>query len=213
MRAFAVAVALACCTAPAFAQTPAPTPLSAEGQAALAAIRQATAKYMDVRAAVADGYMPDPSGMCVDAAMVGAPAELGGMGLHYFRPDLLGIAGPPAPGARLTGNDAVLDWEQPEVLVYEPQADGSLQLVATEWLVFRGAWEAAGNQEAPTFFGTPFFSMADDPATPMDEAHEFEPHYELHLWTHRENPLGEYQEFNPNVRCPSPHAQHQNDGR
>lgn len=208
MRTVVLAAALACIAAPSAAQhTPLP-PLSEAGQRELATIRQATARYADVRAALADGYIPDPSGMCVDAKMVGAPAELGGMGLHYVHPARLGIAGPPAPGTRLSGNDAVLDWSQPEVLVYEPQADGSLQLVATEYMVFKSAWEAAGNQGAPTFFGTPFFPMVDDPATPMDEAHEFEPHYELHLWVHRENPLGTYMEFNPAVRCPAPAAHH-----
>jgi hypothetical protein len=45
--------------------------------------------------------------------------------------------------------------------------------------------------------------MADDPATPTDEAHGFEPHYELHVWTHRDNPSGMFAEWNPNVTCPT----------
>lgn len=213
MRSMIVAAVIACCAAPAAAQHTPPPPLSEDGQRELATIRAATARYADVQLALADGYMPDPTGTCVDAKMVGAPAELGGMGLHYLHPARLGVAGPPAPGSKLTGNDAVLDWSQPEVLVYEPQADGSLQLVAAEYMVFKSAWEAAGNQAAPTFFGTPFFAMADDPATPMDEAHEFEPHYELHLWVHRENPLGAYMEFNPAVTCPATAAAHNHGGR
>jgi hypothetical protein len=36
----------------------------------------------------------------------------------------------------------------------------------------------------------------------MDEAHGFEPHYELHVWTHRPNPSGLFAEWNPAVTCP-----------
>jgi hypothetical protein len=53
-----------------------------------------------------------------------------------------------------------------------------------------------------------FFRMADDPATEQDEAHGFEPHYELHVWLYRDNPGGQYAEFNPSVTCAhaAPHA-------
>jgi hypothetical protein len=43
--------------------------------------------------------------------------------------------------------------------------------------------------------------MADDPATPGDEAHGFMPHYDQHVWLFRENPMGELMPFNPNVTC------------
>lgn len=195
----AAVAALALCAAPAAAQQP--VVLTDAARAELEQIRAATARYADVNAALADGFLPDPSGMCVDAKMVGAPAEAGGMGVHYFHPARLGIAMPPAPG-RIRGSDATVDFTQPEVLVYEPQADGSLRLVATEYMVFQGAWDAT-NEAPPSFHGIPFFVMQDDPATPMDEAHEFEPHYELHLWVHRENPTGVHQEFNPAVTCPA----------
>jgi len=64
-------------------------------------IRAAVQKYKDVKAALADGYIPDPSGMCETAAMMGKPAKLGAMGMHYFRPDLLGITAPPTFTARM----------------------------------------------------------------------------------------------------------------
>ena len=68
----------------------------------LAQVRAAVQKYADVRQALADGYIQDPSGMCETAAMMGKPASLGAMGIHYFRPDLLGITAPPNP--RIDGN-------------------------------------------------------------------------------------------------------------
>ena len=45
--------------------------------------------------------------------------------------------------------------------------------------------------------------MADDPATQVDEAHMFEPHYDRHVWVFRDNPNGVFAPFNPNVTCPS----------
>ena len=181
------------------AAAPAAPALTAEQQALVGQIHQVSDKYADVKAAEADGYMRDPENMCVTAAMVGAPAELGAMGVHYLRPDLLGIKSPKPPVA---GTDGVIDVTKPEVLVYEPQTDGTMKLVATEYLVFQDAWKAAGNANPPVLAGETFKSMFDDPATPADEAHGFTPHFELHVWTGRENPKGMFEEFNPSVHCP-----------
>jgi hypothetical protein len=187
------------CAAPAAAAPAAAPALTADEQTLVAQIHTASDKYKDVKAAEADGYMRDPANMCVTAEMVGAPKELGSMGVHYFRPDLLGVTSPNPP---ISGTDGVIDAAKPEVLVYEPEADGSLQLVATEYLVFQDAWKKAGHDEPPALAGQKFKAMADDPATPMDEAHGFTPHYELHVWTGRDNPNGMFAEFNPKVSCP-----------
>jgi len=184
---------------PAVEETTAPAEAPIDN-AALEAIRAATSKYEDVNVALAEGYIPDPTGMCTVAAELGAPPEAGAMGLHYFRPDLLGVSMPPDPG-RLTGTDATLDPSQPEVVIYEPQPDGSMSLVAVEYLVFEQAWAAGGNSVAPTMAGGSFSHMADNPATELDEAHGFEPHYDLHVWLYRANPVGVFAEFNPAVTC------------
>jgi hypothetical protein len=152
-----------------------------------------------VNVALAEGYVRDPMNLCDTAEMMGRPAELGVMGIHYFRPDLLGITGPPNP--RVNGTGTHTDFTRPSILIYEPQADGSLQLVAVENLVFIAAWEAAGNTARPTFLGREFDRMADDPSTAVDEAHMFEPHYDLHVWLYRENPNGLFAQFNPNATC------------
>jgi hypothetical protein len=165
----------------------------------LTAGRLATARFRDVRVAVAEGYVRDPGNLCDTAEMMGRPAALGAMGVHYFRPDLLGITGPPAP--RVSGTGTHTDFARPAILIYEPQANGSLELVAVENLVFRDAWHAAGNRDIPSFLGVPYDVMADDPATPIDEAHLFEPHYDRHVWLYRENPNGMFAQFNPNVSC------------
>ena len=87
------------------------------------------------------------------------------------------------------------------MLIYEPQQDGSLQLVAVENLVFARAWEAAGHRQPPSYRGVAYDKMADDPATPLDEAHMFEPHYDRHVWVHRDNPNGVFAQYNPRVSC------------
>lgn len=164
-------------------------------------IRRATERFRDLNVAMGEGYIHDPMMMCVDAQLVGQPRSRGGMGIHLFHPALLGISLPPPVGRRLTGTDSILDWSRPEVLVYEPQAEGPAQLVAVEYLVFEKAWNAAGHRSPPSLGGTPFFLMRDDPSTPTDEAHMLEPHYELHLWLYRDNPNGMLAEFNPRVTC------------
>ncbi|HYG29912.1 MAG TPA: hypothetical protein VD887_06835 [Allosphingosinicella sp.] len=174
-------------------------PAAAQQEPDLATIRAATERFQNVEVALAEGYVRDPTDMCDTAEMMGRPAEYGAMGIHFFRPDLLGITAPPNP--RVDGNGTHTDWNRPSILIYEPQADGSLQLVAVENLVFQHAWHAAGHAERPTIHGRPYDSMADDPATPIDEAHGFEPHYDQHVWLYRDNPRGLYAQFNPNVSC------------
>src|SRR5690606_27268453 len=129
------------------------------GEPSLAEVRAATERFRDVNQALAEGYLRDPANMCDDAPMMGKPAELGAMGIHFFRPDMLGISAPPNP--RVDGVGTHTDFSKPSVLIYEPQADGSLELVAVENLVFIKAWEAAGNTEPPTFHGVAWDRMVD----------------------------------------------------
>lgn len=154
-------------------------------------------KYKDINVALADGYI-SPDNHCVSAAGEGLPAELGAMGIHYIHPAKLEITG---TDPRVDGNSTYTDWKQPSVLIYEPQADGSLELVAVENLVFEAAWEASGKTEELVLNGRAWDHMADDPNTAGDEAHGFMPHYDQHVWLYRENPMGELMPFNPAVTC------------
>ncbi|MCV2880962.1 hypothetical protein [Actibacterium sp. XHP0104] len=164
----------------------------------LDSLRAANEKYMDVNVALAEGYIPDPSGMCVTAAMEGLPADWGGMGIHYLRPDLLQLA---PPEGRVDGGSTHTDFMQPAILLYEPQADGSMELVGIENLVFEAAWKGAGHDGPPMLNGRSWDHMTDDPATPGDEAHGFMPHFDQHVWLYRDNPAGTLMPFNPNVTC------------
>lgn len=171
----------------------------APGEPTLTEIRDATARFQDVNVALAEGYIRDPMNVCDEAAMMGKPASLGAMGIHYFRPDMLGVTAPPNP--RVNGTGTHTDFRNPSILIYEPQADGSLALVAVENLVFQASWAKTGAKAPPTFHGVPWDNMKDDPATALDEAHMFEPHYDRHVWIWRENPNGVFAQFNPAVSC------------
>lgn len=170
---------------------------SAEVTALIESVRAATLRFEDVEVALAEGYIPDPSGECSTAAAHGKPAELGAMGIHYFRPDLLGIT---ATAPRVDGTGTHTDFLNPAILLYEPQEDGSMVLVGVENLVFQAAWEAAGHEGPPTLAGRTWDFMVNDPATAVDEAHGFTAHFDQHLWF-RDNPNGNLEPFNPRVTC------------
>ena len=180
-------VALASCT-------------SASEEASIDQVRAVAQRYRDVKVAQAEGYTTDNK--CVTAEMLGFPAELGAMGLHYVRRDMLGLPPKPATpgGPRVRGTGTHTDFLRPAMLVYEPQPDGSLQLVAVENLVFAAAWHK-NHKEPPSFRGRTFDLLVDKPETKVDEAHGWEPHYEQHVWVFRDNPNGMLAEFNPRVTC------------
>ena len=187
---------LAACTTASKPESPgSPGP----GEPTLAEVRTATERFRDVNIALAEGYIRDPSDICETADMMGRPVSDGAMGVHYFRPDLLGITAPPSP--RVDGNGTHIDFRVPAILIYEPQSDGSMELVAVENLAFSSAWSASGHASPPSFYGVPFDNMVDDPATATDEAHMFMPHYDRHVWLYRENPNGIFKSFNPAVTC------------
>ena len=198
MKAIGLALVLAACGQG--ASTPGP------GEPTLAEVRAAAERFQDISVALADGYVREPTNTCETADMMGRPAADGAMGVHYVRPDLLGLNS--APGERANGTGTHTDFRNPAVLIYEPQADGSMTLVAVENLVFQESWRAAGNTEPPTFHGVAYDAMADDPATELDEAHKFQPHYDRHVWVFRDNPNGVFTPFNPAVSCEHHDATH-----
>lgn len=174
-----------------------PGAAAADEEAEIAKVRAATAKYKDINVALGEGFVPAPSG-CITAAGEGLPAEWGAMGVHYIHPGLLGLT---STEPRVDGTGTNADLTKPSILLYEPQADRSLVLVAVENLVFQKAWKEAGNASPPQFAGRTWNIMADDPSTAADEAHEFAPHYDQHIWTLRDNPNGALTSFNPSVTC------------
>ena len=142
-----------------------------------AGARAATAKYHDISKAAGFGELKDAAGIaCIDNAA-------GGMGIHYVN------------GSRI---DSVLDPALPEVLVYEPQPDGSMQLGALEYVIFASDWAGEG---PPQLYGQDFEYMPG-----QDEAHPnrygLPAFWELHAWVWKANPNGVFADWNPRVTCP-----------
>jgi len=154
--------ALAIATSVAMAAQP-----SVEDQIAVS--RKAAAKYWDISAAKADGY--EPLFECSEN-------EAGNMGQHLLNPARAG--------------DGKLVLEEPEALMYEPQPDGTMQLVAMEYLVFEKDWTGA---TPPTFMGQ---KMQRKTAV---GPHAVDPFYELHVWHWRHNPAGMFSDWNTDVSC------------
>lgn len=177
-------------------------PASAPAQdvaAEIEKVRVAAQRFEDVNAALAEGYVPAPPGDCISAASEGLPAEWGAMGIHYISPDLLKITG---DKPRVDGGSTHTDFMHPAILLYEPQADGSLVLVGVENLVFMNAWHAAGHHAPPSFAGRSWDTMADNSGTPNDEAHGFQPHHDQHVYFRKmENPADQLKPFSPLVTC------------
>jgi hypothetical protein len=139
---------------------------------------RATAAFHDVADAQAAGYtvvVTDLSG----ATCIAQPGE-GAMGIHYLNPTLL---------------DGVVAASAPEALVYEPQHNGRLKLVALEYITFKAAWEAAGNTAPPSLFGQPFDLVASPNRYGLPDF------YALHAWIWRPNPSGVFAMWNPRVTC------------
>lgn len=172
----------------------------AAGDPSLGEVKSLAEKYRDVSVAASEGFTTDHK--CTTAEMLGFPKEMGAMGLHYVRRDLLGLPPRPAPpgSGRVHGTGTYTDFRKPAMLVYEPQPDGSLKLVAVENLVFASAWRNLGKKGPPAFRGQPYVLLVDKPGTKVDEAHGWEPHYELHVWLD-DNPNGQFAEFSPRVTC------------
>lgn len=132
--------------------------------------RAATARFLGAEAASAEGYLA--MSPCVSI-------PTGAMGIHFVKPALL--------------MDGGIDIERPEALVYEPQNDGSLRLVALEYLILKAPWDAANPGVTPTLLGQPF-DVIPGPAGPM---------YALHVWAWRQNPDGIFAPFNSKASCPT----------
>ena len=137
--------------------------------------KSSTARFHDVDKAVAAGY----SVRVFDLAgidCIAQPGE-GAMGIHMLNPALL---------------DGTIDAEKPELLVYEPRNNGTLKLVALEYLVLADAWKGASK---PALFGKEFDTAE------AGNRYGLPKFYALHAWIWKPNPSGILYAWNPRVDC------------
>jgi len=134
--------------------------------AELSQVRRLTAPYHDHEKAIKAGWFA-PLSECVENPGVG------GMGIHYGNPVYL--------------EDDIVDLLKPEVLLYEPQKNGSLRLVGVEYIVTGKFLGPEG--PAPILLGKEFHW------NPIQKI------WALHVWIWRNNPSGMFADWNPKVNC------------
>ena len=126
-------------------------------------VRALDSRFEDVAVAKAEGYAPIP---CASGLTGGA------MGIHYVNAAYL--------------KDDAVDVAKPEAVMYEPMADGTLKLIAVEYITAKGPAALEGHlfnfNTAPNRYG-------------------LGPFYELHVWAWKPNPTGAFADMNPNVSC------------
>ena len=127
------------------------------------ALRDVTRAYQSFESARAAGYTAKITECMADAQ--------GGMGYHY-------------------GKEAFIDGTakalEPEVVMYEPMANGTMKLVGVEYVIPFTAWKAA---EPPTLYGQSF------------QRNETFQVWALHVWLWKDNPRGLFASWNPDVTC------------
>jgi hypothetical protein len=126
-------------------------------------VRALDSRFKDVAVAKAEGYAPIP---CASGLTGGA------MGIHYVNAAYL--------------KDDAVDVAKPEAVMYEPMADGTLKLIAVEYITSKGPASLEGHlfnfNTAPNRYG-------------------LGPFYELHVWAWKPNPTGTFADMNPTVSC------------
>jgi hypothetical protein len=146
------------------AQAAASLGLSAAQNQDLAALRRVTASFHNIATAAAAGWSAQ-----ITPCMQG-PA--GGMGFHYGNVALI---------------DATARVVEPELLLYEPEANGQLRLVAVEYIIPYTVRSRSATP--PVLFGREF---------KQNDAFQL---WALHAWVWKDNPSGIFADWNPQVTC------------
>ena len=145
---------------------PALTGLSAAERKDVAELRRVTAPFQVFDRGVAAGWSTKITAYMTD------PAGAGGMGFHYGNTALI---------------DGTVSVDQPELLLYEPEQNGRLRLVAVEYII-------------------PYTAVSRDAAPPVLFGQKFQQNdvfqlWGLHVWAWKDNPSGLYANWNPRVTC------------
>jgi hypothetical protein len=147
----------------------------------LAATKTALDKYQDVNVAKADGYQPASPCTFFPGGNGNASSDQGGMGVHFMNQAYVA--------------DGKIIPSKPELLVYQPTANGGYELVAAEYFKPDADQNVKTDGDRPTLFGRAFDGpmLGHSPGMPI--------HYDLHVWLWKHNADGMFAEWNPDVTC------------
>jgi hypothetical protein len=132
----------------------------------LAALRQVTASFQQFENGKHAGWSTQITECLTDAG------GSGGMGFHYGNTSLI------------NGTASV---ETPQLLLYEPEKNGRMRLVAVEYIIPYSFHRR--DAAPPTLFGRDF-AQVDEFGV-----------WGLHAWVWKENPNGMFAAWNPTVNC------------
>jgi hypothetical protein len=160
-----------------------PGPLTARQNELVRKVQDATAFAKNVTdpAGPGNGY-----GLVLGCVSGG---DFGAMGLHYLNGSLLG--------------DGKINVDAPEIILFEPTKDGKIRITGADYIVFKKDWDkdpkninpADGSVNPPQLFGQ-LFHFFDAP-----NRFNLDPFYTLHVWAWKDNPVGTFTNWNPNVNC------------
>lgn len=157
-------------------QTPQDEELTTDHQSKASAlikiVRESTERFKDVSAAKAEGYE-------LKFGCVSGP-DSGAMGLHFVNLNLV-TDGPP-------------DATRPQIVIYEPAADGSLRLIGADFLIFADEWNKK-NPDPPQLMGQ-LYHLFEFP-----NRFQLPAFYTLHVWAWKDNPNGAFVNWHPKVSC------------
>jgi hypothetical protein len=146
-----------------------------KASALLKKVRDATERFQNVEVAEADGY--ELQFGCVSGDSAGA------MGLHYVNGNLV--------------NKGEVNVKYPQIVIYEPTADGRLRLIGADYLVLAEGWDKNHPGAPPELMGQ-LFHLFDAP-----NRFGLPAFYTLHVWAWKDNPNGAFVNWHPNVSCES----------
>jgi hypothetical protein len=136
-------------------------------------VRDATERFKNVYAAQAAGYQSQFG--CVSGP------DWGAMGMHFVNGALVG--------------DGEIDATRPEIVIYEPQANGRLKLIGADYLVLADQWNAKHPGGPPQLMGQ-LFHLFEAP-----NRFGLPAFYTLHVWAWKDNPTGTFVNWHSNVSC------------
>jgi hypothetical protein len=136
--------------------------LTPDQKKGVADVKNETSRFHDIEIAKKAGYTVQYPAGC-------AESPDGAQAFHYLNESLV---------------DGKVELLKPELLMYEPQPNGSLQLIGVDYVV-----PLTSSATAPTLLGVPF--ARNEPLGV----------WALHIWAWRPNPSGMFAAWNPKVSC------------
>jgi hypothetical protein len=91
--------------------------------------------------------------------------------------------------------DGLIEPSNPEIVLYEPTADGRKVLTGADYIVLAADWDAKHPNDPPQLFGQ-LFHFFDSP-----NRFGLPAFYTLHVWAWKDNPNGTFTNWNPAVSC------------